>query len=223
MERFPDTGRSTGAYNIYFQCGPIDHGTYIPGPVYHSSTESEYNAACTAGMTLAHFRMSIHEFLNKDPDVVSEEATIIILDSKSAVCMDNNGKDTKHTRHIARRVSFVRKGENWKMHKIDWCDGGLQLRDIVTNNVCENDWTLRMKYIMIRLQNWDRTLVQEGWQNIRWYMDQKFCMTRLDWVHDSTQSVWNICRTLKTVCSRRKTTLFSMENNVGRKAFEYRK
>ena len=58
----PDTGRSTGAYIIFYQGGPIDHGTHVPGPVYQSSAETEYNAACTAGMALAHFRMLIHEF-----------------------------------------------------------------------------------------------------------------------------------------------------------------
>ena len=53
--------------------------------------------------------------------------------------MTNNGKDTKHTRHIARRVNFVRNGENCKMHKIDWCEGGLQLAEIATKNVGMND------------------------------------------------------------------------------------
>ena len=60
---------------------------------------------------LAHFRMLIHEFLNKDPDIVTEEATLIVLDSNSAMCMAKNGKDTKHTRHIARRINFVHNGE----------------------------------------------------------------------------------------------------------------
>ena len=57
----PDTGRNTGAYIIFYQGGPIDHGTHVPVPVDKSSAESEYNAACTAGMDLAHFRMFIHE------------------------------------------------------------------------------------------------------------------------------------------------------------------
>ena len=61
------------------------------------------------------------------------------MDSKSAVCMYNNGKDTKHTRHIYRRVNVVGNGEKCKMHKIDWCGGGLQLTEITTNNVGEND------------------------------------------------------------------------------------
>ena len=115
----PDTGRSTGAYIIFYQGGPIDHGTHVPGPVAQSSVESEYNAACTAGMDLAHFRMLVHELLNEYPDMITKEAPLIVLDSKYAMCMAKNGKDTKHTRHIARRMHFVRNGEKCKMHKID--------------------------------------------------------------------------------------------------------
>ena len=50
----PDTGRSTGAYIIFYQGVPIDHGTHVPGTVSKSSAESEYNTACTSGMALAH-------------------------------------------------------------------------------------------------------------------------------------------------------------------------
>ena len=41
----PDTGRSTGAYIIFYQGGPIDHGTHVPGLVAQSIAESEYNTA----------------------------------------------------------------------------------------------------------------------------------------------------------------------------------
>ena len=61
-------------------------------------------------MALAHFRMLIRELLNKDPYIVPEEAPLIFLDSKCAMCMAKNGKDTKNTRHIARRMHFVRNG-----------------------------------------------------------------------------------------------------------------
>ena len=97
--------------------------------------------------------MLIHEFLNKDPDMVPEEAPLIVLDIKYARCMDKNGKDTKHNRHIARRMHFVRNEEKCKMHKIDWCEGGPQLADIGTNNVSEPELTPRIKYIMVRLEN----------------------------------------------------------------------
>ena len=53
--------------------------------------------------------------------------------------------------------------DNCKMHKIDWHEVGLQIPDIATNNVGENDLNPRIKYIMVRFDNLDRTLVQEGW------------------------------------------------------------
>ena len=97
----PDTGISTGAYILLYQGGQIDHGTHVPGPVAKSSAESEYYAACTAGMYLAHFIMLVNELLNEDPDMVPTEAPQIVFDRKPAMCMANNGKDTKHTRHLA--------------------------------------------------------------------------------------------------------------------------
>ena len=136
---------------IFYQGEPIDHVTHVPGPVAQSSAESEYNAACTAGMALAHFRMLIHEMLNKDTDTVPEEAPLIILDRKYDVCMAKNAKDTKHS-HIPRRVHFVRNGEKLKIHYIEWCEGGLQLTDIATKKFGENYLTPRMKYIIERLE-----------------------------------------------------------------------
>ena len=79
----PDTGRSTGSYIIFYQGGPIDHGTHVPGSVAQSSAE------------------------NMSP----KEAPLIVLDSKYAMCMAKNSKDNKHTRQIARRMHFVRNGE----------------------------------------------------------------------------------------------------------------
>ena len=107
----PDTGISTGSYIIFYQSGPIDNGTHVPVPVAQASAESEYNAACTAGMALAHFRMLVHELINEDPDMVPKEAPLIVLDSKSDMYMAKNGKDIKHTRHIARIMHFVRNGD----------------------------------------------------------------------------------------------------------------
>ena len=104
-------------------------------------------------MALAHFIMLVHELLNEDPDMVPEEAPLIVLDSKFSICMAKNDKDTKHTRHIARIMHFVRNGEKFKIHKIDWCEGGMQLADIGTKNLSEPDLTPRMKYIMVRLEN----------------------------------------------------------------------
>ena len=67
--------------------------------------------------------------------------------------MANNGKNTKHTRHIAIRINFVRNGEKFKMHNIDWFEVGQKLADIATKTVGEHDLTPRMKYIVVRLDN----------------------------------------------------------------------
>ena len=150
---FPDTGWSTGVYIIFHQGCQIDDGTHIPVPVAQSSKESNYNTACTVGMDLKVFRVFIREFLSKDPYIFPKVYPLIILDSKSDVCSANNGKDTKHTRNIYRRVHFVRNEEKCKMNKIDWCEGSLQLEEIETNNVGENNLIPGMKYIMVRLDN----------------------------------------------------------------------
>ena len=41
------------------------------------------------------FQDVFHELLSKDPDIVPEEAPLIVLGGKSAMCMSKNGKDTK--------------------------------------------------------------------------------------------------------------------------------
>ena len=102
-------------------------------------------------MALAHFRMLIHELLNKGPYIVPDEALLVVLDSKSSICMAENGKNTKHTRYISRRMNFVNNGEKCKMHNIYWCEGGLQLADIATKNIGEHELTPRMKYIKVIL------------------------------------------------------------------------
>ena len=138
---------------IFYQGGPIDHVTHVPGPVSQLIAESDYNAACTAGTALAYFRMLIYELLNKDTEIFPQEAPLIALDSKSDIFIAKNGKVTKDTRKMSRRSNFVRIGEKCKIHNIDWCEGGLQLADIDAKNVGEHDLTPRTKYIMVRLEN----------------------------------------------------------------------
>ena len=62
-------------------------------------------------MDLAHFRILIHELLNKYLDIVPEEANLVVLDIKYAVFMAKNVKDTKYTSHISRRAHFLINGE----------------------------------------------------------------------------------------------------------------
>ena len=71
-------------------------------------------------------------------------------------------KDTRKTSHIARIMSSVRNGEKFKMHKIYWIEGSLQLAKIATNNVGEHNLTPIMKYIMVRFDNQNKKIVLDG-------------------------------------------------------------
>ena len=55
---------------MFYKSVPIDHCTHISGPFSQSSSESDHNAACTAGMSLSHSRMINNKLLKNDPDVV---------------------------------------------------------------------------------------------------------------------------------------------------------
>ena len=112
---------------MFNQGGIIDHCTHVTGPLAQYSDESEYNVACNVVIAIAHFRMLNNELLKKCSDVVPEEAHHIILDRKSAIFMANNGKDTKHTRHISRRMHLVSNGEELNFHKTLWYEGGVLL------------------------------------------------------------------------------------------------
>ena len=73
--------------------------------------------------------------MNKDPDMFIEQAHLFILDRKSHLFMARDFEDTKHTRHISRRIQFVTNNEEWSLQKTVWCEGGLQLADIGTRDV----------------------------------------------------------------------------------------
>ena len=56
-------------------------------------------------MALAHFKVLIYEFLSKDTDIVPEEAPLVVLDSKSDMCMAKNGKVYQtHNKHCKENV-----------------------------------------------------------------------------------------------------------------------
>ena len=136
-------------YVVFYQGDPLDHGTHVPGPVALSSAESNYNAACTATMALAHFRMLKNELEGKDQHEAPEDPPLVILDRKSEVDMAKNGKDTKQTRHIARRMHFVWQGEAMGLHTLRWVEAKLQLVDIGTKNIRPDEIRPQLEYLMV--------------------------------------------------------------------------
>ena len=71
--------------------------------------------------------------------------------------MDNNGKDTKHTRYIYRQMHFVRNGKECNFHKTVWCEGGMQLAYIGTKNGRGDELNNRLGYSMVIIKNWQNT------------------------------------------------------------------
>jgi hypothetical protein len=125
-----DHGRSTGCYIITCMGGVVDHSSNLPNPVALSSAEAEYNEGCLAMMATSHLRMLLAEFEGTTDD--SMEATNIYFDSKSAIAMGSNFRDTKHTRHILRRYHYIREGIMSKRFNMLWIQTLMQLADIGT-------------------------------------------------------------------------------------------
>ena len=69
------------------------------------------------------------------------------------MCISKNVKDAKHTRYIARKIWFVLNDEEYNMHKIVWCEGGLKLADIRTKNVTEDQLNTILVYTMVIIDN----------------------------------------------------------------------
>ena len=67
--------------------------------------------------------------------------------------MSNNSKNNKHTRHIFRRMNFVRNGKEFYLQNTVWFEGGLQLADIGKNNIREYKLNPRLVYAILRLDN----------------------------------------------------------------------
>ena len=82
---FLDTDRTTGAYIVFYQDVSIDSCTHVSGQFSQSSAEIYYNASCTAGMPLSHFRILNIVLMKNDPDVIPEQAFVIIFYSNPPV------------------------------------------------------------------------------------------------------------------------------------------
>ena len=95
-----------------------------------ASAEAEYNEGCIAMMAASHLRMLLCEFEGIGES--SMQPTPIYFDSKSAIAMGSNYKDTKHTRHIMRRYHYVRENIASNRFSMKWISTNFQMADIGT-------------------------------------------------------------------------------------------
>ena len=91
------------------------------------------------------------------------ETTNIFFDSKSAIAMGSNYRDTKHTRHILRRYHYVRENIANKRFSMEWITSEFQVADIGTKNNPGPRHKFLFDLIHISLKEDQPTLIQEGW------------------------------------------------------------
>jgi len=154
-----DSGRSRGCFIITYMEGIVDHSSNMPDPVALSSAEAEYNEGCVAFMAASHLRMLLCEFEGvRDEDT---PATTIYFDSKSAIAIGANYKDTKHTRHIMRRYHYVRQNIAANRFKTQWIGTEFQLADIGTKNNDGPRHRILMELCLVKVKD-QKALIQEG-------------------------------------------------------------
>jgi len=128
-----DTGRSTGCFIITYMGGG-DSGSRVKyaRPSGLSLAEAEYNEGSIAFMAASHLQMLLCEFEGvRDEDT---PATLMYFDSKSAIAMGLNYKDTKHTRYIMRCYHYVRENIAANRFTSKWISTEFELADIGTKN-----------------------------------------------------------------------------------------
>ena len=132
----PDTGRSTGGYLLYHQGGLVDGGSFVPNPVALSSAEAEYNALAHAMQATTGTRQLIQELYGNHPD--TPLSIPCLCDSESALIIGSNLKDTKRTRHIQRRIHYVRDNFASMAFEAEKIEGELNPANVGTKNLASD-------------------------------------------------------------------------------------
>jgi hypothetical protein len=155
-----DTGCSTGCFIITYMGGVIDHSSNMPDPAAMSSVEAEYNEGCVAFMAASHLRMLPCELTNERDEAMPPTTTY--FNSKSAIAMRVNFKDTKHTRHIMRRDHYVHENIASNRFMAKWISNKIQIADIGTKLNDGPKHKMLTEMIMITVGDQSKPLIQEG-------------------------------------------------------------
>jgi hypothetical protein len=102
----PDTHRSTGGYMIHWQGGVVEGVSVMPPIIAASVGEAEYCTGALAAMAISFHRKVFNEFTGRDAD--SPLTVALGMDSKAAIDIATSPRETKRTKHIARRYHFLR-------------------------------------------------------------------------------------------------------------------
>jgi len=154
-----DSGRSTGCFIITYMGGIVDHGSNIPDPVALFSAEAEYNEGFITFMAASHLWMLLCEFNGTQDECTPP--TSIYFDSKSAIAMGANYRDTKHTRHIMRRYHYVHENIAANRFTSNWFETEFQIADIGTKNNDGPRHKFLVELALVKVED-QKSLIQEG-------------------------------------------------------------
>ena len=121
-----------------------------------STAEAEYNALSQAMQHVINSRQIIQELYGNRPD--QPLSIPFFCDSESAIIMGRNQKDTKRTRHIQRRVHFVRDNIASRAFIANKIDGELNPSDTGTKNLNGENLSKHCKVMHTTVLPWQASL-----------------------------------------------------------------
>ena len=98
-------------------------------------------------MATSHLQMLTNKITLKDPDYLPNPPINNIM-SQSAIIMAKNFRDGKGTRHMERRMHYVREGQSEGKHVLKYIKAEWNLADPNTKNCPATEIHPRLKYIM---------------------------------------------------------------------------
>jgi len=112
----------------------VDLSSFVPQIITHSSAEAETNASCVATMASMHIRQIVMQIHTGDPD--APYTVPLLTDSSAAEAITRNDRDTRRTRHIARRMLYTRAARKQGDISCHHVNGDkFQIADLGTKNV----------------------------------------------------------------------------------------
>jgi hypothetical protein len=125
-----DDSKSTSGYVFLLAGAPVSWKSKKQGLVALSSTEAEYVAATEAAKEAIWLRGLLEEL-----GFPQEQPTTLFCDNQSAIALVENPVMHDRTKHIKRKMHFVRDAAAQGDIKLEYCPTQLHLADILTKGL----------------------------------------------------------------------------------------